>query len=665
MIERMQRLIVLGFVGALLGTVSVRALADDSEPDTTPDAPNSSGQQIDFSSQIMPLLKERCGSCHTRGQSEGGLSLNTRELLLKGGDSGPAVVVGRSGESLLLQLVRGDDPDRIMPAKGKRLEPGEVALLAAWIDQGTGWKEGFRFDASRSSAGPRRPEVPAPRGANASTNPIDLFLGPYYQEHGVQPGDVVSDRAFARRATLDLVGLLPTTDQIHALETDNSPNKRARFVRRLLDDRTGYATHWLTFWNDALRNEYRGTGFIDDGRSQITPWLYSALYDNKPYDRFVYELISATPGSEGFTKGIVWRGVVNASQRPEMQAAQNVSQVFLGTNLKCASCHNSFVNDWSLMDAYRLAGVFAAEPLEIHHCDKPTGEKAEPAFLYGPSAAMDAKLPRAQRMTQRAGAVTSPENGRFARTIVNRLWAQLMGRGLVEPVDDMDAAPWHRDLLDWLAADLTDHGYDLKQTLALIATSQAYQHLSAGAAAPGQKDFVFRGPVVKRMSAEQFADAVSTIAGVWETVSSDMQKRDGRGQMGQLVEIEHIALAGGTKSVRSALTTANPLTSALGRPAREQVVTRRDSQATMIQALELTNGATLDATLKRGAEDWLKRGLPTPELIEQVYQRALGRGPANGEMTAAAELIGSPPTVEGIQDFFWTILMLPEFQLIQ
>ena len=115
-----------------------------------------------------------------------------------------------------------------------------------------------------------------------------------------------------------------------------------------MDDKSRYADHWLSFWNDLLRNDYEGTGYIDGGRQQITPWLYDALLTNKPLGQFVRDLIEPAAGAEGFVKGIVWRGSVNASQRPPIQAAQNLAQVFLGINLKCASCHDSFVSQWKL-----------------------------------------------------------------------------------------------------------------------------------------------------------------------------------------------------------------------------------------------------------------------------------------------------------------------------
>src|SRR5262249_8222324 len=153
--------------------------------------------------------------------------------------------------------------------------------------------------------------------------------------------------------------------------------------------------------------------------------------------RFVRELIHPGGDAEGFIKGIKWRGNVNASQVPELQFSQNVSQVFFGVNMKCASCHDSFIDAWKLDDAYALAAVVADKPLEVHRCDKPLGTTASPRFLWPKLGSIDAKSTKGQRLEQLAKLITHPDNGRFPRTIVNRLWQRLFGRGLVHPVDIM------------------------------------------------------------------------------------------------------------------------------------------------------------------------------------------------------------------------------------
>lgn len=507
-----------------------------------------------------------------------------------------------------------------------------------------------------SAIAPRRPQLPAAEPGSGLTNPVDLLLQDYYRQHAVAPAEAVDDRTYARRVYQDVIGLPPTPEQTAGFVADKTADKRAALVDRLLADRHNYAVHWMTFWNDMLRNDYRGTGYIDGGRQQITGWLYAALADNMPYDRFVRELCDPTPESAGFVKGIVWRGVVNASQVPEVQAAQNISQVFMGINLKCASCHDSFINQWKLADAYALAGVFAETPLEMHRCDSPIGEFAPLRFLYPELGKIDSQAPKAERLKALAAMITGPENGRLTRTIVNRLWSRFLGHGLIEPVDDMDLPPWSRDVLDYLAADLSDHGYDLQRTMRLMLTSQAYQRPSLGAEEQTDDEFVFRGPVVRRLSAEQFVDAVAALTGGWHTampkqIDKSLQQR--------------LRSAAGGRTVRAALVTADPLMVALGRPNREQVVTARPAHATTLVALELTNGQTLAEQLTRGAQHWLRKPpASTRELVDRLYLQALGRSPATAEAPIAEELVGAPATAEGVEDLLWTLVVLPEFELI-
>jgi len=466
---------------------------------------------VDFEKEIKPLFEAACIKCHAKGKDKGGFSLETREAFLKGGDTGPAAELGKSGESNVVELVAGLDPDSIMPKKGTRWTAEQVGLLRAWIDQGAPWPKGITF--ARPPPQNLQPH-PVALAERPSVHPIDNLLAGYFARKGVAFPAPVEDRVFARRVYLDLIGLLPTPDQLDAFLHDPAPDKREKLVRRLLDDKRNYADHWLTFWNDLLRNDYKGTGFIDGGRKQISGWLYRALLENMPYNRFVAELVNPTESSEGFSRGIIWRGSVNASMLPPMQAAQNVSQVFLGVNLKCASCHDSFVNDWSLADAYGLAAVYSDEKLELVHCDKPTGQTAASRFLYPEIGALDPAVPKADRLRRLAEIITSPKDGRLPRTLINRLWARLFGRGLVEPLDDMEKPAWNRDLLDWLAEDFTAHGYDVKHTLEVITTSRAYQ--SPTVEGPREKEeYVFRGPLTRRLDAEQFADAISTLANDW------------------------------------------------------------------------------------------------------------------------------------------------------
>ncbi len=611
-------------------------------------------KKIDFAHDVAPLLKARCAECHTNGKYKGGFSLDTREALLKT----KAVVPGKSAAGELLKRVTSTDADFRMPPKGKPLSPQETALLKAWIDEGLTWDAGFTFKAVAYVAPlkPRRPALPPARPG--LEHPIDRLLDGYFAGNKITPPAPLDDVAFVRRAYLDLVGVLPAPAEVNAFLGDGAPDRRARLIRRLLDEPRSYADHWLTFWNDMLRNDYAGTGYIDGGRKQISAWLYRALLENKPYDRFVRELISPTPESEGFIRGIKWRGNVNASQVRELQFSQNISQVFFGANLKCASCHDSFIDTWKLDDAYALAAIVAERPLEIHRCDKATGRKAAARFLWPELGEIDAGQPKAKRLEQFAQLVTHPENGRFTRTIVNRLWQRLLGRGVVHPVDVMANRPWSEDLLDYLAVYLVDNHYDLKKLIEHIATSRAYQSRPAvQAKEPAGAEYVFRGPEVRRLSAEQFLDAVWMITGTAPTKATAPVA----------LPAFPDAVPAERRFTRAALVNADALMRSLGRPNREQVVTTRPDQLTTLQALDLSNGQPLADTLARGAQDWLKaRPKATADaLIDELYLRALCRRPTPEEMATAREIAGPAVTPDGLADLFWTVFMLPEFQLIR
>jgi hypothetical protein len=400
-----------------------------------------------------------------------------------------------------------------------------------------------------------------------------------------------------------------------------------------------------------------GTGYIDGGRKQISGWLYRALVENKPFDKFVRELISPSAEAEGFIRGIQWRGNVNASQKRELQFAQNVSQVFLGINMKCASCHDSFIDRWTLAETYGLAAICADGPLDAYRCDKPTGQTVAAAWMFPELGQIDANAPREERLRQLAELMTDRENGRFTRTIANRLWHRLMGRGIVHPVDAMQTEPWSADLLDYLAVHLVDSDYDLKSTLRLIATSQAYQSQTVALdAEPASGAFVYRGPVAKRMTAEQFVDALWQLTG---TAPHEPHKSVAE----FLTPDERI---GGT-SYRASLVASDLLMRSLGRPNREQAVTDRPSMLTTLQALDLSNSPLLAETLSRGAPKIVEQfaGDEPVETVNWLYESALARGATAEERAISLAVLGSPPTPQGVEDLVWLVIMLPEFQIVR
>ena len=617
-------------------------------------------QSVELNVQVRAILAHNCYKCHGAEKIKGDLRLDRKDMIFKGGENGPVIVPGNVGASELFRRINlPSDHKDAMPSKGKKLSESDIAIISFWIQKGAPWPDSTEKNIFRVAAlQPRNPTLPP--ATDELSNPIDRWTNQYFVQNKIAWPKVVDDRTFIRRVTMDIIGLLPSYEEIEKFTKDKSPNKRALWIRQLLNREDDYAAHWLSFWNDALRNDYTGTGYITGGRKNITDWLYKSIKSNKPYTQFVKELISPTDESKGFVEGIKWRGVVNASQRTEMQAAQNIAQVFFGLNLKCTSCHNSFISDWKLTDAYAFANIFADSSLEINRCDKPTGKYTGARVLWKELGTIDSSATKAIKQQQLAVNMVQPANGRLYRTLVNRMWAQMMGRGIVEPVDVMDNEPWSQDLLDWMAFNFEQNKSNIKELIFLIATSNTYQLPSVGfkdANTIVTQQYQFTGVLRKRMSAEQFSDAGGTVIG---PIFSDSMLKYRPAKITELKKVDSIH----PPFARASLVVNNPFLTALGRPSRETVTTSRESQANLLQALELTNGNRFNSMIRKGAEIWKKNYVTSDRIIQEIYRRALGREAQSAEYLVAKKLLGEQPRTEAIEDLFWVILLLPEFQII-
>lgn len=771
----------------------------------------SEDQQDRLNLEVRAIFAHNCYQCHSENKSKGELVLENKRGVFNGGESGVVVVPGKPAESELVRRISlSPNEDEVMPKKGKVLKDTEITLIKLWIQNGAHWSDQALKVFPEAELALEKPDLPE----SDEINPVDKLIGAYFEEKHVDWSPIVIDRIFIRRAYLDIVGLLPEPEAITAFVNDANPNKREHLIDNLLADTHNYTQHWLSFWNDLLRNDYSGTGFITGGRKQITDWLYTSLEENKSYDQMVAELVNPVEGSEGFIKGIQWRGVVNASQRTEMQAAQNIGQSLMGTNVKCASCHNSFVSNLTLEQSYGFASIFADSVLELNRCDQPLGKMAKVNFLYPELGSVEGESVQ-ERLYNLSKLMVKRENGRLYRTITNRIWDRLLGRGIIEPLDEMDNAPWNADLLDWLASDFITSGHDLKQLIKRIMTSKAYQMTAAKYAKQEElkTDYVFQGPVLRRLSAEQFSDAVSQVifpvyhaiqyspneeehfakriwhpeikfdrivlpepgkrffrksfmlqnkpvqgaevlisvdhsylmylngtkvteganwkkvtkidvsaflkpgkniiaivginegsianpAGLlfsmkvrydseevvqidsdtsWKSVADPPDKdwtsvdyedtswvevrNYGAANWGRLIDFTFEAQNGAF--ARASLVKQHPFMKALGRPSRENVTTSRDDQATLLQALELTNGEFFNGVLEEGAILWMQRyNNDSKKIVEHLYQKSLGRKPSDSEQEVLLSVLGVRPKKEDVQDVFWSTLILPEFQFI-
>jgi hypothetical protein len=590
------------------------------------------GSTINFRKDVFPILSQHCFRCHSGEKPTGNLSMSAQAALIKGGDSGPAVVPGDSGKSLLIHLVMGEGASGIMPPEGQRLNEKQIAVLRDWIDQGSTWDEAaaYRLELNELT-------VPAGQG-----NPIDRLLAAYATQHQLDLQPASNDGRFARRAALDVIGVpLPDTELLDFL-ADDRPNKRELLILRLLDDHDSYVAHWMSFWSDHLRigSDVAAAVFDNDETDGPQKWLKNELVRNVPLDQFVHDLL-AGDFFEQYGKSIAPTGeVASHVDIPEMQLSTTLSQVFLGIQLKCASCHDSFVDRWKLQDAWGLAAAIGDTHFDIYRCDLPTNQTAVPRFPLEGLGEIDASASKQQRRLRVADLMTKPQNGLFARTMVNRIWARLLGRGLVEPLDEMmEHEPWSPDLLDWLSGEFVRQKYDLKHLLYLIMTSQAYQSAAVIRAEPiKDKTYTFTGPEVRHLTAEQFLDSLY-----------------------QLTVTKHDV---NLRPIRAWQHENNRLMTMLGRPSRDVVVTVRESESTPLLALELINGRQLEEIIDQAAAAQSST-TTRAEIESHIFLTLLGRRPIGQERLLTCCSQSSSPTKEQISDFIWTILMLPEFQLIQ
>jgi hypothetical protein len=596
------------------------AIAASVRPDAAPQA----SPRVDFARDVQPILQARCLACHDKDKRKGGLSLATYGDSLDGGRNGAVIRPGNAAGSLLVHRIAGEIEPQ-MPKDEDPLAPTELAVIRRWIEQGaretpTSPPAPAPWDAPLELT---RPNVPAIRWS-AWSSPLDRFTADYLQRQRAAEPARIADALFARRAYLDVWGLPPTPEQLQAFEDDRSAAKRETLVATLLADNDKYAEHWMSFWNDLLRNEDGVTYFSETaGRKSITDWLLTALKTNRPYDQFVRALINpANPGDpDGFLTGVNWRGETSAAVTPWMQASQNTAQVFLGVNLKCNACHDSFVSKWKLKDAYALAAYFSPEPkLQLYRCDVAQNRFAEPAFLFPEIAHAAASASVADRRAAAASSFTDPRNGRLARTLVNRVWLRLFGRGVVANPDEMDGRPWSPELLDFVASDFVEHGYDIKRLIQTILTSRTYQMPSVARAGDvPSRGYVFAGPEVRRLTAEQFADAIGAMTGEWSVHPVRRPPSGAAAPPRREGPPPSLPATEGAYG-REWRTASTNLTRALGRPIRDQITSTRAADASTLQALELVNGEIHTRWLARAARRMLGE-LPLEPL--SLYNRTV------------------------------------------
>ncbi len=503
-------------------------------------------------------------------------------------------------------------------------------------------------------------EIPKSRyDALPRSNFIDEFVWTKLRKLGLMPSIPASDATYLRRAYLDVIGRLPSPDEVRSFLSDTSPGKRARLVDRLLE-RPEYADHWANKWVDLLRpNPYRvGIKAV----LNLDGWIRDAFRRNMPYDRFVHAIVTARGSTFDLGPATIFR-----DRREPEEIAPMISQLFLGIRLECAKCHHHPFESWDHAQFYEFAAYFArvgrkgtglSPPIsgseEIVFTAKTgsvkhprTGKTLEPRPLFG--SAPVPQDPDSDPREALARWIIAPENPFFTRVIVNRVWADIMGRGIVDPVDDLRATnpPSNGALLDAMADDFRRHGYDLKHLIRTILSSSVY----ALSSEPNERNVAdtrnFSRHYRQRLRAEVLLDAISDVTQVPDTFAA--------------------APPGSRAATIWTHRVPSLFLDTFGRPDPNQdPPCERTSDTSVVQALHLMNSAELHKKVASevGRAARLSKGKQSPrELVEELYLLAYNRYPTEEESSVGSSLFEGPKADRrlAVEDLLWALVNSAEF----
>jgi len=496
-------------------------------------------------------------------------------------------------------------------------------------------------------------------------NFIDGLVWKKLQQLNVTPSELSTDAQFHRRAYLDVIGRLPTPDETRAFLADKDPKKREKLIESLLD-RPEYGDFWANKWTDLLRPNPYHVGM--KATYNLDQWLRKSFRENKPYDQFVREIIAANGST--FTNGAA---VFYRDRREPAELAPMVSQLFLGVRLDCAKCHHHPFEVWGQDDFYSFAaffgrigrkGVGISAPIsggeEAVHLGSGTGGRRNGSSVKHPVSGKEMTPtpllgktldipPERDPREMLADWVTSPENPYFAKVIANRVWADLMGRGIVDPVDDLRATnpPSNPELLDALAADFRKNKCDLKKLIRTICTSHAYQL----ATTPNDRNTSdlrnYSRHYRQRLRAEVLLDMVSDITAVPEKFE---------------------AMPPGSRAIEVwTARSGSVFLDSFGRPDPNQdPPCERTTETTVVQALHLMNSPALHSKVTSDAgrcAELAKSKKSVMEIVDEVYLLAYCRYPTDTERANAVKRFAKKgaTTRSATEDLMWALINTPEF----
>ena len=505
-------------------------------------------------------------------------------------------------------------------------------------------------------------------------NPVDRHVFAKLKALKVNPGGLCSDEVFARRVWLDLTGLIPSAEEARAFVADPGPDKRARLVDRLLAG-VEFAEFWALKWADVLKVE--GRTLDSTGMAAFHGWLRDHLARNTPVDAMVREMLAA----RGSTYQVPAANFYRANRTPTVRAVA-AAQVFLGTRLQCAECHNHPFDVWTQDDYYNWAAVFGAVDYKILKNDRKdrsdkhefkgeqvvflnrklkvdnprTGESARAAFLGAPMPSLASDEDELEAVGEW---LTSAEHPLFAKAQVNRVWYHLMGRGLVDPVDDfrLTNPASHPALLEALASAFVESGFDLRHLIRGIVLSRTYQ-LDDQAEAPGEPDpAIYARTAPRRLSAEQLYDSLHAALGVKARLE------------GRTVALRAAQIAGPMSTRGSPEPgSAEAFLAEFGKPKRElSCECERGTDTSIGQVFQLIVGPVVDRALGEdgGLLERLARSKdPAGEIIETLFWTFLTRSPNADERVAMERLLAQgSDRRRTLEDMAWSLINAKEFVL--
>lgn len=481
----------------------------------------------------------------------------------------------------------------------------------------------------------------------APANFVDEHVFAKLRSLQIPPSEPADDATFLRRASLDVIGVIPTSTEVRQFLADQRSGKRARLVNDLLK-RPEYADFWALYWSERFLNSMQL--LYDKGPKNFTRWLNRAFRDNMPYDQFVRSLLTATGSMYDSARPTSYYPLI---KKPADLAAVT-SQLFLGVHIECARCHNHPFERWTQEDFRGMAAFFSqirhkdAGPrhneyilhldFAAQYQDPDTQQVYLPRPLLGSSIAMDAWTDRRALL---AAWVTSPRNPFFARALVNRLWGHFMGRGLVEPVDDFRVTnpPTNEPLLDALAKDFVEHRYDLHHLIRTITASKAYQLSSVPNAGNRDDRVAYSHRYPRHLRAEQLLDSICQATGVPERFET--------------------YYPGTRASQVSPPEVRSYFLDLFDRSPRKEVC-ERTFNLTLNQVMHRISGDSIHARVgheKGELVRLLASGASRRQVVEELYLRTVSRYPTAEERIRAEAAVARAKNVRvGFEDLFWALL---------